>query len=207
MTPSMRRMKRFMNRVQGFKGFLQDVQVEKSVEPIDVTEVKIKSIINSGTGEDQTEQVAVQFDNVDQIIVENITDSKGRLSDSLDAISQITGFRTLPLSVTKIPPEIAALKRHQIYELCGVKYAMSLQVREEKINQYCTAIVENLQAGVPFKTSLFKSFEYCGTMYNSLDLTEGEWTILLSKFRAYKQRLYILNDRDLILEVYPESSQ
>lgn len=198
-----------MSRVTTFKDFLKEEQVVAPVEPQEV-ESPIREAIEAVEKVaivDDTKDLQVTFNNADAICVTKITDSKGRLSDTLEAITDITGFATLPLSVTTIPDEIVSLQRHQLYTLCGVRYAMATSIRDEKVNAYCTAITQNLQEGVPFISSLFKEFEYMGQMHRTLDLTEGEWTTVLSKFRNYKQRLFTKGDNDLILEVYPASSQ
>ena len=197
-----------MNRITSFKNLLKEEQITAPHEPeIERADVSIRDIITEETPEENIKSIDVVFNDVEAVRVSQITDSKGRLSDTLDAISAITGFATLPLSITTIPSEIASLQRHKLYTVCGARYAMAMTIRDDKVNNYCSAIAQNLQDGVPYSMSLFKPLTYNGQTYQSLDLTEGEWTMILSKFRNYKQRLFIKDDTDLILEVYPASSQ
>ena len=148
--------------------------------------------------------IEVEFVDTNQILVDSIYDSHGRMSDAIDAVSRITGYNAISLNATDLPREVEYLQRHLLYPVGGDVYAMSNEVRQEKIDEYCKKIKEFIAQGVVFSEKLNRTFNYAGGVYSALDLTKFEWTTILSKFKGYRSRLYLRGGTDLILEVYPE---
>lgn len=76
--------------------------------------------------------------------------------------------------------------------------------RERVMSQFLDRIVKTLSNGLPFNESLVTSVDFEGKVYKTLTLSQVEWNTILSKLRSYKQRLYICNHSDVIMEVLAE---
>lgn len=151
--------------------------------------------------------ITVDFINVEPITIQSISDTYGRISDAVEAAMNTTGLAVIPLDMLHIAPGLLNLKRHEIYDFNGKRYAMATKPREKAIKEYQDKIIENLSTGVPFKETLGVTVQYDGDDFFSLALSRCEWTVILSMFRNYKQRLYDNGNGDIMLEVYAESAQ
>lgn len=154
--------------------------------------------------EQSTDEIEVSIIDVDEVVIPEIKDVKGRLSDIIESIEQSTGLSVVPLNMAGIAPEVIKLQRHEIFELGDVRYAMSKQVRENVVNEYVDRIRKSLTSGLPFVENLSKGVTYFGEDYRTIALSRVEWTIIISKFRRYKSAIRIKDGIDLVLEIYPE---
>lgn len=154
--------------------------------------------------EQSTDEIEVSIIDVDEVVIPEIKDVKGRLSDIIESIEQSTGLSVVPLNMAGIAPEVIKLQRHEIFELGDARYAMSKQVRENVVNEYVDRIRKSLTSGLPFVENLSKGVTYFGEDYRTIALSRVEWTIIISKFRRYKSAIRIKDGIDLVLEIYPE---
>lgn len=148
--------------------------------------------------------ILVDFINVKPVEIPTINDTFGRISDAVDAAMHSTGLAVIPLDMLHIAPELENLQRHEIYEFNGNRYAMALKPREKAVNDYQEKIIKNLSTGVPFKENLGITIEYNGEDFFTLALSRCEWTVVMSMFRMYRQRLYDNGSGDIVLEIYAE---
>lgn len=149
-------------------------------------------------------EITVNHVDVDSIELPEINDTYGRLSDVIEAVEKVTGFSVIPLTMAKIAPEVVSLQRHEIFTFNGVRFAMSNKPRKDTIEAYQEKIVQNLSTGLGFQENLYVPITYYGASYKTLSLSRVEWTLLLSKFRSYKQKIHTTDDSSLILEISTE---
>lgn len=155
-------------------------------------------------GSGVTTSIPVSYLDVDEIILPEIKDVHGRISDIVDAIEVSTGVAVVPFEMANIAPEITKLQRHEIFQLGDRRFAMSKEIREGVVTQYTNKIVRTLTSGVPFVENLATTVTYNGKVYNTLALSKIEWTTLLSKFRKYKHSLRAQDNSSIILEILAE---
>lgn len=191
-----------MSRAEIIRDFLANV--ETAEEQTTVADESVKQAVEAVTVEYDERNIDVELVDTNEINVTNIYDSKGRMSDAIDAVSRITGYNVIPLSATDIPKEVEFLQRHTLYTIDAVTYAMSNEVRTEKVEEYCTRIMNYIAQGVVFTEKLNRTFTYGDLVYPTLDLTKFEWTLIMSKFKNYKRRLFLKGETDLFLEIQPE---
>ena len=148
--------------------------------------------------------IQVQLVDVEPIKIAEIVDVHGRISDIVESLELKLNIAVVPLSMARIAPEISRLQRHELYELGGQKYAMAKRPRESVVSKYCERIVKTLSSGLPFSESLMINVDYNGTMYRTIALSQVEWTLILSRFRNYKEVLKIVNKNELVMEILAE---
>lgn len=194
-----------MNRSEIIRGFVNEaVNVDVAEQVAETEKPNVKQALQQATDDFDECNIEVDLITTNEIRVDNIYDSRGRMSDAIDAVSHVTGFNVIPLRATDIPKEVEFLQRHLIYKLGSEVYAMSNEIRSEKVDDYCSRITNYIAQGVVFSEKLNSTFKYAGGTYPTLDLTKFEWTMILSKFKGYRSRLFLKGGTDLILEVYPE---
>lgn len=148
--------------------------------------------------------IAVDVMDVEEITIPAIVDTYGRLSDRVEALEHETGLSVIPLTMANIAPEVESLSRHEIFEFNGERYAMSSKVRDQVINNWQEKVIANLSSGLAFEEGLVINVEYRGILYKTLSLSKNEWTLLLSKFRLFKQSLVIRNRSNIIMTIKAE---
>ena len=141
---------------------------------------------------------------MDLMVIPEIKDVHGRLSDMIADIEDKVGIAVIPFEMVGIANEVVRLQRYEIFTISGKKYAMSKVPRERVMSQFLDRIVKTLSNGLPFNESLVTSVDFEGKVYKTLTLSQVEWNTILSKLRSYKQRLYICNHSDVIMEVLAE---
>lgn len=163
--------------------------------------------VNEVTEEDVNAGIDVFVDftrfPVDAIEVTEINDRHGRLSDIIEALENETGLSVIPLQMGGIAKEVCSLARHKIFDFNNERYAMSYRIRRDVVDSFCERIVRTLSSGIPFSEVLNTVILYQGEEFNTLSLSEDEWTEILAKFRKYKQRLYIKEGR-LVMAIFNE---
>lgn len=153
---------------------------------------------------DCADALSVTYIDVPKIIIPEIKDVYGRLSDIIDGIALESNISTVPLEMAGIAPEITKLQRHDIFELGGKRYAMSKVVREDVVKQYTNRVIKKLSNGLPFSENLTTIISYRGKNYRTFALSQREWTLLMSQFRDYKQILKIVGNTELAIEILAE---
>ena len=152
----------------------------------------------------ESDVIPVSYVDVEKVLIPEIKDVEGRLSDIVESIETITGLSVVPLEMAAIAPEVTKLQRHEIFELGGHRYAMSSHVRDAVILNYKEKIVSTLSRGLPFIENLSQQITYKGVDYKTFTLSRQEWTLLLSTFREYKGSVRRKNKTDLVLEISTE---
>lgn len=178
-------------------------------DSVDAVNVDTRMDTSEFTDEDVTAGVSavsldVTYVPVDTINIPEIRDVHGRLSDAVEALEDATGLSVIPFSMANIAPEVANLARHEIFTFNGERYAMSHRVRDTVISDFVEKIVHNLSTGLPYSEDIVTSVEYCDQRYRTFLLSRDEWSLLLSKFRNYKQSLTTDNVSSIILKVCAE---
>lgn len=171
---------------------------------LDVEPIEIESIDQQTVDEDVAKEIEVNFSSVEPIELFSITDTYGRLSDSVEYVEKLLGVSVVPLEMCCISPEVVELKRHKIYEFEGHRLAMSSKIREDVVEKYKDKIYKTLSMGTVYEEVLNTKVTYNGEDYDSLALSEAEWTYVLSLYRLYKSRLYVTSSGKMTMEIQAE---
>lgn len=148
--------------------------------------------------------IPIEYMSTEEIIIPEIKDVHGRLSDMIADVEDKVGIAVIPFEMVGIANEVVRLQRYDIFTINGKKYAMSKVPRERVVSQFLDRVVKTLSNGLPFNESLVTSVDFGGKVYKTLTLSQVEWNTILSKLRSYKQRLYICNHSDVIMEILAE---
>lgn len=179
-------------------------KVNTESKSLDVTEEADDFVVDAvGATPVEADTIPINYMDVEQIVITEITDSKGRLSDIIESFEIKTGLSVIPLAMADIAPEVTQFKRHNIFTIGDKRWAMSNTIRQDVVDAYIAKIVEALKTGLPFTESLSVIIPYNGVDYKSYALSQKEWTYILSTFNLYVGNLYARGD-DLILEVTPK---
>lgn len=189
----------------GIKDIVQH-RIESKEEVIAQEEIEdvIEPVHNLSTGE--TELISVDFSTVTTEAIELpvINDEHGRVSDLLESLEDATKLSVIPLEMGNVAPEVKSLSRHSIFMLAGKRVAMSHRIRYDVINAMQERIIRTLSSALPFEELLNIRVNYKGTEYDTLSLSEDEWTFLMAKFRKYKQELVKTADDKYYLKFFAE---
>lgn len=147
------------------------------------------SIIQSSTAS-ESKILPVKMMDVPPTVIDCIEDTKGRLSTIIDNYCITTGEVCIPLEITQILPQVKNLKRYDIVEYEGHRFATADIIREDIIKQYNDDITKSISEGLSFERSLEKDFEYKGRHLKNLVLTAKEQSFLISTFRNYHAYVY-----------------
>jgi hypothetical protein len=159
-----------------------------------------------GSEEPQTD-IPVMFSEIEPIIIDTIIDKQGRLSDILESIEEECGISVIPLKMAEIAPEVAQLKRHEIFTLGNERYAFSHRVRLNVCDHYLEQIVSCLSEGVPFTLDLATTISWHDSQYNTFLLSRDEWTYIMSKCRNFKQKLTTDGKSQITLHIFAEKAK
>lgn len=179
---------------------VQNMPTDNSSETDEIEEF-IEDVVGAEKEEDTS--LPINYMNVEQIIIPEITDSQGRLSDIVESFEVTTGLSVIPLDMTDVAPEVSQLKRHSIFTIDDKRFAMSNKIREDVVQKYIEDITSMLKTGLPFIKSLSVTIPFDGKDYKSYALSQKEWTYLISVFNAYHGGVYLHGD-DLVLKVTPK---
>lgn len=158
-----------------------------------------------GSEETQTD-IPVMFSEIEPIVIDTIIDKQGRLSDILESIEEECGISVIPLKMAEIAPEVAQLKRHEIFTLGNERYAFSHRVRLNVCDHYLEQIVSCLSEGVPFTLDLATTISWHDSQYNTFLLSRDEWTYIMSKCRNFKQKLTTDGKSQITLHIFAEKA-
>ena len=146
------------------------------------------------------------FSEIEPIVIDTIIDKQGRLSDILESIEEECGISVIPLKMAEIAPEVAQLKRHEIFTLGNERYAFSHRVRLNVCDHYLEQIVSCLSEGVPFTLDLATTISWHDSQYNTFLLSRDEWTYIMSKCRNFKQKLTTDGKSQITLHIFAEKA-
>lgn len=147
----------------------QDTPENKSEETMveaSAFEEKISSISERKKTATETDNISVKEDdvngevipyeiNTDEIVtIGAISDTKGILSDRIDAVMQEYHVRAIQVEAAGILPQVTELQRHDLLKLNDVNYAMSRDVDKKMLLAYRQTIYDTLSSGLPYREIL-----------------------------------------------------
>lgn len=144
------------------------------------------------------ERLAIDYMDVEPVQIQICGDYNGKLSDIMDHLAFEIDQVVVPFEFTEIFTQVLSLQRYDVRIFKGKRYALSKNIRNDKICQYKEQAIESLKSGIPFKESLWTDIEYQGKPYQTLKLGVNEWTMLCNMFRSYDAGVYETAD-DLLL--------
>lgn len=188
-------------------GIAELVSNEKKVAKTAVDTIASSSIegLDEQSNAGALQNISVQFDDeITPVDIPEIKDEHGRLSDILEALEDELGISVIPLKMANIAPEVTMLQRHEIFTFGGERYAFSKRVRHNVCDRYTENIVASISEGLPFQMELVTGITWNDKEYRTLLLSRTEWTLILSKFRQFKQSLMTDDKTQFVLKVCAE---
>lgn len=184
----------------------QDTPENKSEETMveaSAFEEKISSISERKKTATETDNISVKEDdvngevipyeiNTDEIVtIGAISDTKGILSDRIDAVMQEYHVRAIQVEAAGILPQVTELQRHDLLKLNDVNYAMSRDVDKKMLLAYRQTIYDTLSSGLPYREILTDTITIDDKEYHTMKMTKQEWDYLCSAYRNYNSRLVL----------------
>lgn len=194
----------------------QDTPESKSEETMveaSAFEEKISSISERKKAATETDNISVKEDdvngevipyeiNTDEIVtIGAICDTKGILSDRIDAVMQEYHVRAIQVEAAGILPQVTELQRHDLLKLNDVNYAMSRDVDKKMLLAYRQTIYDTLSSGLPYREILTDTITIDDKEYHTMKMTKQEWDYLCSAYRNYNSRLVLDESGNLNLLV------
>lgn len=194
----------------------QDTPENKSKETMveaSAFEEKISSISERKKTATETDNISVKEDdvngevipyeiNTDEIVtIGAISDTKGILSDRIDAVMQEYHVRAIQVEAAGILPQVTELQRHDLLKLNDVNYAMSRDVDKKMLLAYRQTIYDTLSSGLPYREILTDTITIDDKEYHTMKMTKQEWDYLCSAYRNYNSRLVLDESGNLNLLV------
>lgn len=194
----------------------QDTPENKSEETMveaSAFEEKISSISERKKTATETDNISVKEDdvngevipyeiNTDEIVtIGAISDTKGILSDRIDAVMQEYHVRAIQVEAAGILPQVTELQRHDLLKLDDVNYAMSRDVDKKMLLAYRQTIYDTLSSGLPYREILTDTITIDDKEYHTMKMTKQEWDYLCSAYRNYNSRLVLDESGNLNLLV------
>lgn len=194
----------------------QDTPENKSEETMveaSAFEEKISSISERKKTATETDNISVKEDdvngevipyeiNTDEIVtIGAISDTKGILSDRIDAVMQEYHVRAIQVEAAGILPQVTELQRHDLLKLNNVNYAMSRDVDKKMLLAYRQTIYDTLSSGLPYREILTDTITIDDKEYHTMKMTKQEWDYLCSAYRNYNSRLVLDESGNLNLLV------
>lgn len=194
----------------------QDTPENKSEETMveaSAFEEKISSISERKKAATETDNISVKKDdvngevipyeiNTDEIVtIGAISDTKGILSDRIDAVMQEYHVRAIQVEAAGILPQVTELQRHDLLKLNDVNYAMSRDVDKKMLLAYRQTIYDTLSSGLPYREILTDTITIDDKEYHTMKMTKQEWDYLCSAYRNYNSRLVLDESGNLNLLV------
>lgn len=194
----------------------QDTPENKSEETMveaSAFEEKISSISERKKTATETDNISVKEDdvngevipyeiNTDEIVtIGAISDTKGILSDRIDAVMQEYHVRAIQVEAAGILPQVTELQRHDLLKLNDVNYAMSRDVDKKMLLAYRQTIYDTLSSGLPYREILTDTITIDDKECHTMKMTKQEWDYLCSAYRNYNSRLVLDESGNLNLLV------
>ena len=143
----------------------------------------------------------IEFNTAEEIIIENIHDTHGVLSDKVDEVMISAGCAVIPFDAAGVLPQVVDFQRHEIITLNGTKYIMAREIRTDVIEEFKEKITETLSMGLPYKRGLNIDVLVGTVSYETFALSKVEWSYLCSLFRRYSAKVIYSNQEQLVLVV------
>lgn len=190
-----------------------DNKSEETMVEASAFEEKISSISERKKTAAETDNISVKEDdvngevipyeiNTDEIVtIGAISDTKGILSDRIDAVMQEYHVRAIQVEAAGILPQVTELQRHDLLKLNDVNYAMSRDVDKKMLLAYRQTIYDTLSSGLPYREILTDTITIDDKEYHTMKMTKQEWDYLCSAYRNYNSRLVLDESGNLNLLV------
>lgn len=190
-----------------------DNKSEETMVEASAFEEKISSISERKKTATETDNISVKEDdvngevipyeiNTDEIVtIGAISDTKGILSDRIDAVMQEYHVRAIQVEAAGILPQVTELQRHDLLKLNDVNYAMSRDVDKKMLLAYRQTIYDTLSSGLPYREILTDTITIDDKEYHTMKMTKQEWDYLCSAYRNYNSRLVLDESGNLNLLV------
>lgn len=154
------------------------------------------SVIQSSSGGDV---LPMKLMDVSPITIETIEDKQGRLSNIIDNYCESLEAVCVPLSITQILPQVKNLKRYDIVEYEGKRFATAEIMREDVLEKFKAEIIETLSQGLSYETSLETPMQYEDRQLTNLVLTAKEQSFLISIFRNYHAYICYSKEQETLM--------
>lgn len=158
---------------------------------------------NISVKEDEVDGEIIPYEiNTEEIVtIGAIRDTKGILSDRIDAVMQEYHVRAIQVEAAGILPQVTELQRHDLFKLNDVSYAMSRDVDKKMLLAYRQAIYDTLSSGLPYHEVLTDTITINGEEYHTMKMTKSECDYLCSTYRNYNSKLVLDESGNLNLLV------
>lgn len=143
----------------------------------------------------------IEYNTTEEVIIENIHDTHGVLSDKVDEVMLAAGCSVIPFDAAGVLHQVVDFQRHEIMTLNGIKYIMAKEIRADVIEEFKSKITETLSAGLPYKKCLNVDILVGTVSYETFALSKAEWSYVCSLFRRYGAKVIYSNQEQLVLVV------
>lgn len=158
---------------------------------IDLDDLGLDSFEESAISVADGEVLGVEEVDAEAIQIGNISDKFGKLSDKIDSIAVVNNLAVVSLRDAGILAQVSSLMRHDIVDVCGVRYAMKREPRESILEIYKNQICESLSLGLSYEESLIMKITNGSKTMTTLKLSRIEWSYLCKWFSNYNARVTV----------------
>lgn len=176
---------------------------EEKISSISERKKVATEVDNISIKEDEVSGEVIPYEiNTDEVVtIGAISDTKGILSDRIDAVMQEYHVCAIQVEAAGILPQVTELQRHDLIKLNDVNYAMSRDVDKKMLLAYRQAIYDTLSSGLPYREVLTDTITIDGKEYHTMKMTKAEWDYLCSAYRNYNSKLVLDESGNLNLLV------
>lgn len=147
------------------------------------------------------DEIAVDFNTDEEVIIGDVHDVHGKLSERVQKIMDSTGYAVIPFEAAGILAQVVDLKNHEIWLLDGQRYIMSKELRRDIVDKFKQSIIKTLESGMPYSKLLTIDILIGTQSYMTLMLSKCEWSYICSLFRQYSSRVIHNSEGQLTLMV------
>lgn len=147
------------------------------------------------------EEIEVDFNTDEEVIIGDVHDVHGKLSERVQEIMDNTGYAVIPFEAAGILTQVVDLKNHEIWVLDGQRYIMSKQLRMNIIESFKQSIITTLESGMPYSKLLTVDILIGTQSYMTFMLSKYEWSFICGLFRRYNSRVIHNAEGQLMLMV------
>lgn len=143
----------------------------------------------------------IEYNTTEEIVIENIHDTHGVLSDRVDKVMTTASCSVIPFDAAGVLQQVVDFQRHEIMTLNGIRYIMAKDIRTDVVEEFKNKITETLSAGLPYRKCLNTDILVGTISHKTLALSKSEWSYLCSLFRRYNAKVIYSNQEQLVLVV------
>lgn len=147
------------------------------------------------------DSIPVEYVPVDEVVIDEIHDKHGKLSEKVQAIMDEVNCSVIPFEAAGILPQVVDFQKHDLVVLNNTRYIMSRDIRSDVVAEFKQKIIDTLESGLPYTKCLTIDI-FVGTQsYASLMLSRAEWSYLCSMFKNYNALIIQNAEGQLTLKV------